>query len=171
MDFFNNCFCCGILVEAEINDCPVEQVRLTVPITDDPTIPVLTVRAWLMGFFCCFVQASTTGIGIFRQNPVFIPVVMWQLGVLPMGRLLARVMPTRVYRFPGTNFRFSLNPGPFSVKEHCLTAIMIDAGYIAPQLTTYMVILKVYYGLRVNTPICLIMNTGVQVDFSLSPYQ
>lgn len=88
-----------------------------------------------------------------------------------MGRFLARVMPTRRYRIPGTNYKFSLNPGPFSVKEHCLTAIMIDSGYIAPQLTTYMVILKVYYGLRVNTPISLIMNTGVQVGFFLSPRQ
>nr|CAN71574.1 hypothetical protein VITISV_037192 [Vitis vinifera] len=30
--------------EKEVNDCPIEEVRLTVPITDDPTEPCLTFR-------------------------------------------------------------------------------------------------------------------------------
>uniref|UniRef100_A0A7N0U998 Oligopeptide transporter n=1 Tax=Kalanchoe fedtschenkoi TaxID=63787 RepID=A0A7N0U998_KALFE len=149
--------------EAEINDCPIEQVRLTVPITDDPTIPVLTLRAWVLGLVFGLIEASTTGIGLYRQTPIYIPVVVWQLAVLPIGRFLARVLPTRKFKFPGTNKRFTLNPGPFSLKEHILISIMIDCGFIAPQMTQYMTILKIYYGLKVRTGVAVILNTSTQM--------
>jgi hypothetical protein len=41
---------------------PVEQVRLTVPTTDDPTLLVWTFRMWTMGFISCprFSPSSTS---------------------------------------------------------------------------------------------------------------
>lgn len=33
----------------EENDNPIEEVRLTVPITNNPTEPILTFRTWLLG--------------------------------------------------------------------------------------------------------------------------
>lgn len=41
----------------EVNDSPIEQVRLTVPITDDPTLPCLTFRTWVLGSICCVLLA------------------------------------------------------------------------------------------------------------------
>nr|XP_023904985.1 oligopeptide transporter 7-like [Quercus suber] len=39
----------------EDNDSPIEQVRLTVPPTDDPTQPTLTFRTWVLGLISCVV--------------------------------------------------------------------------------------------------------------------
>ncbi|XP_077215823.1 oligopeptide transporter 1-like isoform X2 [Tasmannia lanceolata] len=44
----------------EINDSPIEQVRLTVPVTDDPTMPALTFRTWVLGATTCGTLAMLT---------------------------------------------------------------------------------------------------------------
>ena len=33
--------------------CPIEEVALVVPETDDPSIPVMTFRAWFLGITSC----------------------------------------------------------------------------------------------------------------------
>ncbi|BAU01133.1 hypothetical protein VIGAN_11029800 [Vigna angularis var. angularis] len=43
--------------ESEVDDSPIEQVRLTVPITDDPTQPALTFRTWILGLASCVLLA------------------------------------------------------------------------------------------------------------------
>ena len=43
--------------EFKVNDCPIEQVRLTVPITDDPTQPALTFRTCVLGLASCVLLA------------------------------------------------------------------------------------------------------------------
>lgn len=50
--------------------------------------------------------------------------------VYPFGRLLAAIMPINTWtlpRFLGGR-SFSLNPGPFNVKEHALIVIMANVG-------------------------------------------
>lgn len=48
------------------------------------------------------------------------------LASAPLGRLLARVLPD--YTVPLGRFSFSLNPGPFSIKEHAIVGIAANAG-------------------------------------------
>ena len=52
-----------------------------------------------------------------------LPQIVAQLLSFPLGRLWARFMP-RVKLFG-----VSLNPGPFTVKEHVLVTIMATVGY------------------------------------------
>lgn len=44
----------------------------------------------------------------------------------PLGRLLARVLPD--WTVPLGRFSFSLNPGPFSIKEHAIIGIAANSG-------------------------------------------
>ena len=38
----------------EVKDqSPIEQVSLTVPVTDDPSLPVMTFRMWSLGLLSC----------------------------------------------------------------------------------------------------------------------
>lgn len=42
---------------------------------------------------------------------------------------MANVLPTTTFRIPGFGDRnFSLNPGPFNIKEHVLISIFANAG-------------------------------------------
>ncbi|KAG2297057.1 hypothetical protein Bca52824_043726 [Brassica carinata] len=60
----------------ELDRCAVEEVELTVPKTDDPTLPVLTFRIRM--------PLSITGISA-------------QIAVVPLGHLMARVLPNKKY--------------------------------------------------------------------------
>ena len=48
----------GILDDEETS--PIEEVRLTVPTTDDPSLPVWTFRMWRIGLFSCALMSSST---------------------------------------------------------------------------------------------------------------
>ncbi|KAI5422621.1 Oligopeptide transporter 3 [Lathyrus oleraceus] len=49
-----------------------------------------------------------------------------QIAVLPIGKFMAATLPTKEYSFVGG--RFTLNPGPFNMKEHVIIAIFANCG-------------------------------------------
>lgn len=112
----------------EINDSPIEEVRLTVSIKDDPTLPCLTFRTWFLGITTCAILAFLNQFFGFRQNSLSLTSVSAQIVVLPLGKFMAAVLPQEVIRVPGTKWSFSLNPGPFNLKEHVLITIFANAG-------------------------------------------
>jgi len=60
----------------------------------------------------------------FPIDPFIITVLFIQLITLPMGKFLEWALPR--HRFSTFGYSFSLNPGPFNIKEHTLIAIMIN---------------------------------------------
>ncbi|KAL5981944.1 hypothetical protein ACLOJK_016011 [Asimina triloba] len=129
----------------EINDTPVEEVRLTIPITDDPTIPALTFRTWFIGVTLCCTLAFLNRMFDYRQNRLYISTDCIQILILPIGKLMARFLPTKRIRVFGTKWAFSLNPGPFSLKEHVLITIFANIGEDAPYPTSIMTVMKAYF--------------------------
>ncbi|XP_031479959.2 oligopeptide transporter 5-like isoform X2 [Nymphaea colorata] len=113
----------------DLENSPIEEVRLTVPIMDDPTLPALTFRTWTLGLTSCLVLAFLNQFFGYRQNPLSVPPLAAQLVTLPLGRLMAAKLPKKKVKFPGTaGWEFSMNPGPFNVKEHVLITILANSG-------------------------------------------
>ncbi|CAL0299512.1 unnamed protein product [Lupinus luteus] len=112
----------------EIDDNPIEQVRLTVSIKDDPTQPALTFRTWVLGLASCVLLAFVNHFFGYRTNPLGISSVAAQIVTLPLGKLMAATLPTKSIHVPLTKWSFSLNPGPFSMKEHALITILAGCG-------------------------------------------
>ncbi|XP_008803572.1 oligopeptide transporter 4-like isoform X2 [Phoenix dactylifera] len=109
---------------------PIEQVRLTVPTTDNPTLPVWTFRMWFIGILSCSLMSFLNQFFSYRTEPLIITQISIQVASLPVGHFLARVLPAAKFRLPGFGDRqFSLNPGPFNMKEHVLISIFANAGY------------------------------------------
>jgi hypothetical protein len=46
--------------EADDGASPIEEVRMTVPATDDPTLPVWTFRMWTLGLLSCVLMSFLT---------------------------------------------------------------------------------------------------------------
>lgn len=67
----------------------------------------------------------------------------------PVGKFLAFVVPTRTYRLPRWlgGVEFSLNPGPWNIKEHVLVYIMANVAVTPPYALNAIVVLQVYYGI------------------------
>ncbi|KAB1215078.1 Oligopeptide transporter 5 [Morella rubra] len=64
----------------------------------------------------------------YRQNQLYISSVSAQIIALPVGRLMAAWLPSKSIRVPFTKWSFSLNPGPFNLKEHVLITIFASSG-------------------------------------------
>ena len=58
---------------------PVEQVRLTVPTTDDPTLPVWTFRMWTLGFLSCALLSFVNQFFAYRSEPLTISQITIQV--------------------------------------------------------------------------------------------
>ncbi|XP_010520948.1 PREDICTED: oligopeptide transporter 6 [Tarenaya hassleriana] len=132
-------------IEGDDEDrCVVEQVELTVPKTDDPTLPVLTFRMWVLGIGACIVLSFVNQFFWYRTMPLSITGISAQIAVVPLGHLMARILPTRKY-FEGTRWEFSMNPGPFNVKEHVLITIFANSGAGSVYATHILSAIKLYY--------------------------
>ncbi|XP_058068216.1 oligopeptide transporter 5-like [Magnolia sinica] len=147
----------------EINDSPIEQVRLTVPTTDDPTLPVLTFRTWVLGLIACSLLSFVNQYFHYRQNRIFVSDLVAQILLLPVGKLMARTMPTNSIRVPGTIWTFSLNPGPFNIKEHALTAILASAGASSPYAVEIVSQSKVFYHMKIDPWAALLLIQTTQM--------
>lgn len=143
------------LTDLEAEESPIEEVRLTVPITDDPSLPVWTFRMWLLGILSCCTLSFLNQFFAYRTEPLVITQITVQVAALPVGRFLAKVLPTTKFRIPGFGDRtFSLNPGPFNIKEHVLITIFANAGTAFGAGTSYAVgivnIIKAFYGRNIT---------------------
>lgn len=150
----------------EANDSPIEQVRLTVPITDDPTLPCLTFRTWVLGITSCALLAFANQFFGYRQNILSVTSVSAQIVVLPVGRLMAAILPNKVIRFPRTKWSFSLNPGPFNLKEHVLITIFANSGSNPVYAVGIITIVKAFYHGNIDAVPAMLLSQTTQVSLS-----
>lgn len=155
----------GSSVEGEDEECPIKQVALTVPKTDDPTIPVLTFRMWVLGLCSCVLLSFVNQFFWYRKMPLSISSISAQIAVVPIGHLMARTLPTRPF-FKGTKWEFTMNPGPFNIKEHVLITIFANSGSGSVYAVHILTAVKLFYKRKLSFfPAFLLMLT-TQVCFS-----
>jgi hypothetical protein len=99
------------------DDSPYPEVRSAVANTDDPSIPAMTLRTWVLGLMLAVLMAGINQFLFFRYPNVPIGATTAQLVSFPLGRLWASYVPRKRI------FGISLNPGPFSIKEHVLITV------------------------------------------------
>ncbi|KAL4628031.1 hypothetical protein ACB092_05G208800 [Castanea dentata] len=146
-----------------VNDSPIEQVRLTVPITDDPTLPCLTFRTWFLGITSCAILSFINQFFGYRQNALHISSSIAQIAVLPIGRLMAAYLPKKFIHIPGTKRFFSLNPGPFNLKEHVLITIFANSGSNSVYAINIITIVKVFYHRGIHPVAAILLSHTTQL--------
>ncbi|KAF8264395.1 OPT oligopeptide transporter [Lactarius quietus] len=121
------------------DESPYPEVRSAVANTDDPTMPVSTLRAWVLGIFWAALIAGTNQFFFFRYPAVNISGLIPLLVSFPIGKLWAHFVP-RV-----TLFGVELNPGPFTIKEHVIITIMSSVADGPAYATDIIAVQKVFY--------------------------
>ncbi|XP_048139094.1 oligopeptide transporter 1-like [Rhodamnia argentea] len=139
------------------NDSPIEEVRNGVPVTDDPTLPVLTIRTWVLGPLVCAVTSFMYQISTYRKSQMWVSESCAQILLLVLGRLLASTLPAKIVGIPGTNWKFSLNPGPFNIKEHALLVILSTTGFESVQSISTLDAIKVVYHKHISLLAAILM--------------
>ncbi|KAH7909749.1 OPT oligopeptide transporter protein-domain-containing protein [Hygrophoropsis aurantiaca] len=125
---------------AEFDDeSPYPEVRSAVANTDDQSIPVLTIRTWVIGLAWSIIMPGVNQFFFFRYPSVPITGIVAQLLSYPLGQMWAAYLPRK--RILG----ISLNPGPFTIKEHVLITIMASVGAQSAYATDIIAVQRVYY--------------------------
>ncbi|CAL5364593.1 unnamed protein product [Camellia sinensis] len=142
--------------------CSIKQVDVTVPKTDDPTLPVLTFRMWVLGLGSCILLSFINQFFWYRKEPLSVTSISAQIAVVPLGHLMARIITDRVF-FQGTRWEFTLNPGPFNVKEHVLITIFANSGAGSVYATHILSAVKLFYKKKLTFFPALIVMVTTQV--------
>ncbi|XP_031495743.1 oligopeptide transporter 7-like isoform X1 [Nymphaea colorata] len=148
--------------EEEVENSPVEQVALTVPVWDDTTLPAMTLRTWFLGATSCALLSFLNQFFWYRTEPLSISSAFAQVAVVPLGHLMARSITDRVF-FQGRAWEFTLNPGPFNVKEHVLITIFASAGAGAVYAIHIVSTVKVFYGQKLTLLVSFLVVITTQV--------
>ncbi|XP_062222348.1 oligopeptide transporter 4-like [Phragmites australis] len=156
-------------LDEEEETSPIEEVRLTVPTTDDPSLPVWTFRMWSIGLVSCALMSFLNQFFSYRTEPLIVTQITVQVASLPVGHFMARVLPRRKFTTPALlgGGEWSLNPGPFNMKEHVLISIFANAGFAFGGGNAYAVaiidIIRAFYGRHISflTAWLLVITTQV----------
>ncbi|XP_073107286.1 oligopeptide transporter 5-like [Elaeis guineensis] len=151
--------------EDVINNSPIEEVRLTVPPTDDNTLPVLTFRTWVLGIPGCIILSVLTQFLTYRQSPIYIPDPCITVMLYLIGKSMANGLPRKQLKVPGTPWSFSLNPGPFNMKEHCLLSMLATAGTYSPYGFELVAVVKAFYHKTVRPLPAFLVVIATQMNF------
>ena len=123
----------------------------------------MTFRTWILGFISCVLLAFVNQFFAYRQNQLYISSVSAQIVVLPIGKLMAAYLPSKPIKIPLTNWSFSLNPGPFSLKEHVLITIFASAGAGGVYAVYIVDIVKAFYHRQLSPVAAFFLSQTTQV--------
>ncbi|KAK2408537.1 OPT super [Trifolium repens] len=141
---------------------PIEQVALTVPVTDDPSLPVFTFRTWTLGTLACVLLSFLNQFFGFRREPLSVTAISAQIAVVPLGHLMASTVTKRVF-MKGKKWEFTLNPGKFNVKEHVLITIFASSGAASVYAIHFVSAVKVFYRKEITVLVALLVVLTTQV--------
>ncbi|KAK0244993.1 small oligopeptide transporter [Armillaria nabsnona] len=126
------------------DESPYPEVRSAVANTDDPDMPVATLRAWIIGLVWAILIPGINQFFFFRYPNIDVTGIIAQLLSFPIGQAAAAYVPRRKV------FGISLNPSPFTVKEHVLITIMASVGAASAYATDIIAVQRVYYNQQYN---------------------
>ncbi|CAD6583618.1 MAG: hypothetical protein ASARMPRED_001375 [Alectoria sarmentosa] len=113
------------LVDEIVENSPYPEVRAAVRNYDED-VPVDTARAWVLGMLLTTIASGLNALFALRQPAITITSLTVQLVAYPLGIGWYYAMPTRKFRLFGKSF--TLNNGPFNMKEHTIIVVMANVN-------------------------------------------
>ncbi|KAK4701756.1 hypothetical protein P7C70_g4468, partial [Phenoliferia sp. Uapishka_3] len=146
-----------------------ELVREVVNFEDDPTLPTITFRVVLLSIIFVVVGSFVSQLSYFRTTTAPFPVFFVILASAPLGRILAKVLPD--YKVPLGRYSFSLNPGPFGIKEHVIIGLAANAGSQGQWATYLPTNASLYYNYTMNPAVALFFGWYEEIGLAYSGAQ
>jgi len=145
-----------------IRDIPFN-VRRIVSFDDDPTLPTLTFRYFVLTLLFVIPGAFLSQMSHYRTNAAPYSIFFVQICANYLGQWMARILPPRQVNIPFTSWGFNLNPGPFSVKEHVLITISAASGATYNLAFMPVSIASLYFNETINPAIAIFFMWSVVV--------
>lgn len=140
-------------LEPDVAELP-KVVREIVPLEDDPTIPVMTFRFFLLATIFIIPGSFISTLNSFRTTSAAYSIFFVQIASHWCGKWLARVLPNKQIKL-GRWINFNLNPGPWSIKETVLITIAASSGATGNMGTNALALAELHYGEVVNPAVAI----------------
>ena len=147
------------LKDADEEDSPYPEVRAAVRNFDED-LPCNTIRAWVIGISLIFLGASMNTLFSLRNPSISLGPLIAQIIAWPIGHGWAKVMPKRKFRTFGQIW--TLNPGPFNIKEHSIIVVMASVSFSVAYATDVILAQIVFYKQNFGTPFQLLLTISTQ---------
>ncbi|KAF5567781.1 hypothetical protein FPHYL_3066 [Fusarium phyllophilum] len=128
--------------DEEEENSPYPEVRAAVRNFDED-LPCNTVRAWTIGMLLVTLGAAMNSLFSLRQPSISIGPLIAQIVAWPIGHGWAKFAPTR--EFTTFGITWTLNPGPFNVKEHAIIVVMASVSFSVAYATDIILAQVVFY--------------------------
>ncbi len=146
--------------DPRVRDIPA-YVRRIVSFEDDPTLPTLTFRYFVLTILFVVPGAFLSMMSHFRTTYAPYSVFFVQIASSYAGVWLADILPDWTVKVPFISWSFRLNPGPFSVKEHVLVTISAASGATYNLGYAPVSMAELYFGQRVNPAVAIFFMWGI----------
>ncbi|KAF8943271.1 hypothetical protein BGZ47_005623 [Haplosporangium gracile] len=138
-----------LVMNEEVKNSRIEAVALVVPVTNDPSLNVITFRYWFIASFFSIIDAIIQQYYFYRTAS----------SSFSIGKFMEKYLPVRSISLG--RYSMSLNPGPFNIKEHALIRITVStaagSAYAIDTLSTIDLLLN--YRIGVVDSLILIITT------------
>ena len=105
---------------------PYPEVRSISDPFDDPTIPVETIRVYILGLIWVAIGTFINQFFAMRQPKITLGASVVQLFLYPSGKALEYILPK--WKFKVWKYEIDLNPGPWNHKEQMLATIFYSVA-------------------------------------------
>lgn len=129
-------------VDEEEEDSPYPEVRAAVRNFDED-LPCNTIRAWTIGLILVVIGASMNTLFSLRSPSIGLGALIAQIIAWPIGQGWAKVMPKKKFKTFGIDW--TLNPGPFNIKEHSIIVVMASVSFSVAYATDIILAQVVFY--------------------------
>ncbi|CAH6721123.1 oligopeptide transporter 2 [[Candida] jaroonii] len=128
---------------------PYPEIRALTDPFDDTSMPVDTLRVYIIGLFWTFVGSIINNFFIHRMPSINLGSHTIQLLLLPSGKLWERLVPMN-YNIRILGRDYDLNPGPWNYKEMMLSSIIYGCSAGTPYAIYNIMVMKLdkFYGLK-----------------------
>ncbi|CAG8433430.1 1775_t:CDS:10 [Diversispora eburnea] len=148
-------------VKEEEENSSIPMVFAAVSTKDDPKLPCLTFRFWILSTFFTTLGATLSEFYYFRSNGISFSIFFVLIVSYVIGKWMAKVFSKRKFKIG--KYEFSLNPGPFNINEHVCIVVAAGAGGGSAYATDIIAIQELFYKTSVSfiKGFLLLMSTQI----------
>lgn len=136
-------------------------VRRIVSLKDNPDEPTITFRYFLLTILFVAPGAFLSQLSHYRTTYAPYSIFFVQIASNYVGTWLARALPDKEIKVPFTKYKFNLNPGPFSTKEHVLVTISAASGATYNLGFTPISMSELYFNQPVNGAVAVFFMMAI----------
>ncbi|KAF1936915.1 putative OPT oligopeptide transporter [Clathrospora elynae] len=153
-----------IVEEDALDDPEIAQlpliVRQLVSLEDDPTLPTITFRYFVLSVFFVVPGAFLSQMSHFRTTQAPYSIFFVQIACHYAGHLLANYLPAWQIKLP-FGYGFNLNPAPWSIKEHVLVTLTAASGANYNLAYTPISMAELFYDTKINPGVAIFFMLAI----------